>query len=125
MIRLVLSGAFDRHAGLKIIVGHMGECLPFMLARMDDFMNQDVTQLPRSVSQTILDHVTITTAGFFSQPPFLAALMTFGADRIMFSVDYPFSKNDRGRKFLDEMPLTPDDKAKIAHGNADRLLKLA
>jgi uncharacterized protein len=125
VLRLVLSGAFDRHPNLKIIVGHMGECLPFMLARFDDFLNPTVTALPRTVSQTILDHVTITTAGFFTQPPFLAALLTFGPERILFSVDYPFSKNDVGRKFLDEMPLSPADKEKIAHGNADRLLKLA
>ena len=125
VLRMVLAGTFDRHPGLKIIIGHMGEGLPTMLARCDDFMGQKVTGLPRTVSQTILDHVTITTAGFFTQPPFLAALLTFGADRILFSVDYPFSKNAAGRKFLDEMPVSPADKEKIAHGNADRLLKLA
>jgi hypothetical protein len=125
VLRMVLAGTFDRHPGLKIIIGHMGEGLPTMLARCDDFMGQKVTGLPRTVSQTILDHVTITTAGFFTQPPFLAALLTFGADRILFSVDYPFSKNDVARKFLDALPVSSDDKEKIAHGNADRLLKLA
>jgi uncharacterized protein len=125
VLRMVLAGTFDRHPNLKIIIGHMGEGLPTMLARCDDFMSQRVTGLPRTVSQTILDHVTITTAGFFTQPPFLAALLTFGADRILFSVDYPFSKNDAARKFLDDLPVSSDDKAKIAHGNADRLLKLA
>ena len=58
-------------------------------------------------------------------PPFLAALLTFGADRIMFSVDYPFSRNDVQRAFLDALPVSPDDRLKIAHGNADKLLKLA
>jgi predicted TIM-barrel fold metal-dependent hydrolase len=125
VLRMVLAGTFDRHPGLKIVIGHMGEGLPVMLARCDDFLSQRVTGLPRTVSQTILDHVTITTAGFFTQPPFLAALLTFGADRILFSVDYPFSKNDAARKFLDDLPVSSDDKAKIAHGNADRLLKLA
>jgi predicted TIM-barrel fold metal-dependent hydrolase len=124
VLRMVLAGTFDRHPGLKIIIGHMGEGLPTMLARCDDFMGQKVTGLPRTVSQTILDHVTITTAGFFTQPPFLAALLTFGADRILFSVDYPFSKNDVARTFLDALPVSSDDKEKIAHGNADRLLKL-
>jgi uncharacterized protein len=124
VLRLVLSGALDRHPRLKLIVGHMGEGLPTMLARCDDFMGQKVTGLPRTVSETILDHVTITTAGFFTQPPFLAALLTFGADRILFSVDYPFSKNDSGRAFLEELIVSPADKAKIAHGNADRLLQL-
>jgi uncharacterized protein len=125
VLRMVLGGTFDRHPRLKIIIGHMGEGLPAMLARCDDFLSQRVTGLPRTVSQTILDHVTITTAGFFTQPPFLAALLTFGADRILFSVDYPFSKNDAAKKFLDDLPVGSADKAKIAHGNADRLLKLA
>ena len=124
VLRMVLSGTFDKHPRLKIIIGHMGEGLPTMLARCDDFLAQRVTGLPRSVSQTILDHVTITTSGFFTVPPFLAALLTFGADRILFSVDYPFSRNDIARKFLDDLPVSPDDKEKIAHGNADRLLKL-
>jgi predicted TIM-barrel fold metal-dependent hydrolase len=124
ILRMVLTGTFDRHPGLKIIIGHMGEGLPTMLARCDDFLSQRVTGLPRTVSQTILDHVTITTAGFFTFPPFLAALLTFGADRILFSVDYPFSDNTIARKFLDDLPVSPDDREKIAHGNADRLLKL-
>jgi predicted TIM-barrel fold metal-dependent hydrolase len=55
--------------------------------------------------------------------PFMAALMTFGADRIMFSVDYPFSSNARARAFLDALPVSPADRAKIAYGNADRLMR--
>jgi uncharacterized protein len=76
------------------------------------------------VRQTILDHVWITTSGFFTMAPFMAALMTFGADRIMFSVDYPFASNARGRAFLDALPVSPTDRAKIAHANADRLMRL-
>jgi predicted TIM-barrel fold metal-dependent hydrolase len=125
VLRMVLTGTLDRHPRLKLIIGHMGEGLPTMLARCDDAMKQSMTGLPRTVSQTILDHVTITTSGFFTLPPFLAALLTFGADRILFSVDYPFAKNDDARAFLDTLPVTPDDKVKIAHGNADRLLKLS
>ena len=81
-------------------------------------------QLRRSVRQTILDQVWITTSGFFTMVPFMAALMTFGVDRIMFSVDYPFASNARARAFLDALPVSPADRAKIAHGNADRLLRL-
>jgi len=51
-------------------------------------------------------------------------LMTFGADRVMFSIDYPFSPNRRGRDFLDALPISPHDKVKLAHANADKLLKL-
>jgi predicted TIM-barrel fold metal-dependent hydrolase len=68
--------------------------------------------------------VWITTSGVFNQPPFIAALQTFGIDRIMFSVDYPFAPDARGRDFLDEVALSPSDMAKLTHGNADKLLRL-
>ncbi len=122
---MVLAGTFDRHPKLKIIIGHMGEGLPAALARADDTLPEKMTGLSRSVSRTILDQVWITTSGWFTLPPFLGALLTFGADRILFSVDYPFASNARsGGAFLDSLPVSPDDKIKIAHGNADRLLKL-
>ncbi|WP_428487036.1 amidohydrolase family protein [Rhodopila sp.] len=125
-LRLVLSGALDRHPGLKIVIGHMGEALPFMLDRIDETTAAEAkTHLRRSVRQTILDHVWITTSGFFTMVPFLAALTAFGVDRILFSVDYPFASNARARVFLDSLPVSPADRLKIAHGNADRLLRLA
>jgi hypothetical protein len=124
-LRLALSGTLDRHPGLKIIIGHMGEALPFMLDRIDETTAlQAKTLLRRSVRQTLLDQVWITTSGFFTPVPFMAALMTFGADRIMFSVDYPFASNARARAFLDSLSVSPADRAKIAHGNADALLRL-
>lgn len=72
------------------------------------------------------DQVWITTSGIFTVPPFLAALalLTFGIDRILFSVDYPYAPNERGRAFLQSLSLSPADLAKLAHGNADRLLRL-
>jgi len=124
-LRLVLSGALDRHPGLKIVIGHMGEALPFMLDRIDETTSATAKSvLQRSVRQTLLDQVWITTSGFFTMVPFVAALMTFGADRIMFSVDYPFASNARARAFLDALPVSPADRVKIAHGNADKLLRL-
>jgi uncharacterized protein len=124
-LRLVLSGALDRHPGLKIIIGHMGEALPFMLDRIDETTAAEAkARLKRSVRQTILDQVWITTSGFFTMVPFMAALLSFGVDRIMFSVDYPFASNARAKAFLDALPVSPADREKIAHGNADRLLRL-
>jgi predicted TIM-barrel fold metal-dependent hydrolase len=124
-LRLVLSGALDRHPGLKIVIGHMGEALPFMLDRIDETTAAEAkSRLRRSVRQTILDQVWITTSGFFTMVPFMATLMSFGVDRIMFSVDYPFASNARARAFLDALPVSSADRAKIAHGNADRLLRL-
>jgi predicted TIM-barrel fold metal-dependent hydrolase len=124
-LRLVLSGALDRHPGLKLVIGHMGEALPFMLDRIDETTAAEAkSRLSRSVRQTILDQVWITTSGFFTMVPFMAALMTFGVDRILFSVDYPFASNARAKAFLDALPVSPADRVKIAHGNADRLLRL-
>lgn len=124
VLRMVLAGTFDRHPRLKLIIGHMGEGLPAMMDRCDHSLGQKITGLPRTVSRTILDHVSITISGFFSLAPFMAALLTFGAERILFSVDYPFAENNDARAFLDTLPVPPDEKEKIAHGNADRLLKL-
>ena len=124
VLRMVLSGALDRHPSLKLIVGHMGEMLPMMMARADDVFSLDIEHLRRPISRTILDQVWITTSGIFTEPPFLAALLTFGIDRIMFSVDYPYASNAQGRAFLDRISLSPADMAKLTHGNADALLKL-
>jgi hypothetical protein len=101
----------------------MGEGLPAMLARCDQVFGPQVSYLKRSVSRTITDQVYVTTSGFFTLPPFMAALATFGIDRLMFSIDYPYSSNKQ-RTFLDSLTLAPEDIAKLAHGNADRLLKL-
>ena len=124
ILRMVLAGTFDKHPKLKMIIGHMGEMLPVMLARLDEVSVADVTHLKRKPSETIVEQVWITTSGVFSQPPFIAALQTFGIDRIMFSVDYPFAPDAMGRKFLNEVALSPADMAKLCHGTADALLKL-
>jgi predicted TIM-barrel fold metal-dependent hydrolase len=121
VLRLVLSGALDRHPRLKIIIGHMGEGLPAMLARCDQAFGPQVSYLQRSISRTITDQVYVTTSGFFTLPPFQVALATFGIDRLMFSIDYPFSSNQQGRTFLDSLTLAPEDMAKLTPGYADRL----
>jgi uncharacterized protein len=125
VLRMVLAGVFDRHPGLQLVIGHMGEMLPFMLARVDDNLPPAVTGLDRLPSEYILANVHITTSGLFSVPPLLCALMVFGADRVLFSVDWPYAPNTDGRRLLDTAPLSPDDLERIAHGNAERLLGLA
>jgi predicted TIM-barrel fold metal-dependent hydrolase len=124
VLRMVVAGTLDRHPRLKLIIGHMGEMLPMMLARADEVFALDIDHLKRPVSRTILDQVWLTTSGIFSEPPFLAALLTFGIDRIMFSVDYPYAPNAKGRAFLDRLSLAPADMAKLTHGNVDALLRL-
>ena len=124
VLRMVLSGTLDLHPRLKLIIGHMGEMLPMMLARIDQVFALDIDHLKRPISRTMLDQVWLTTSGVFDEPPFLAALLTLGIDRIMFSVDYPYAANARGRAFLDRLALAPADLAKLTHRNADALLKL-
>ena len=124
VLRLVMAGTLDRHPRLKLIIGHMGEMLPMMLRRIDEVSAVDTDHLSRPVSRAILDQVWLTTSGIFSEPPLLAALLTFGIDRIMFSVDYPYSPNSKGRDFLGRLSLAPADMAKFTHRNADALLKL-
>jgi uncharacterized protein len=124
LLRLVLAGTLDKHPKLKIIIGHMGEMLPVMLARADAVFALDIGHLQRPISRAILDQVWITTSGIFTEPPLLAAQMTFGMDRIMFSVDYPYAPNMAGRRFLNSISLAPTDMAKLTHGTADALLKL-
>ena len=126
VLRLVFSGTLDRHPGLNLIIGHMGEFLPMAMARTDRATRDMLAKhSARSVAQQLRDQVYVTTSGLFTVPPLQVLLATFGVDRVMFSVDYPFSGNDLGRAFLDALPLAPADVAKIAHGNADRVLGLS
>jgi predicted TIM-barrel fold metal-dependent hydrolase len=121
---MVMGGVFERFPGLQVLVGHMGENLSFSLARADERLTPLATGLSASVADTVLQHVHVTTCGYTTDPPLLCALMVFGADRILFSVDHPFSDNAQATAFLRNAPLSPADKQKIAHGNAQRLLRL-
>ncbi|MBV9849278.1 MAG: amidohydrolase [Armatimonadetes bacterium] len=123
-LRLIVSGLFDRLPGLQIIIGHMGENLPFSLARAESVLSRAPKPLARPLSDYFHANFHVTTSGYFTLPPFLCALEVVGADRLLFSVDYPFSTNPQGRTFLDSLPVAPADKEKIAHGNAERLLGL-
>ena len=122
VLRMIATGVFDRHPGLRLVVGHCGEMLPFMLARIDALLTLPGLEL--KPSEYFLRNVWVTTSGLFSLPPVMCTIEVLGIDRVMFSVDYPFGTNAEGRALLDQLPLTPADKAKIAGGNAARLLRL-
>jgi uncharacterized protein len=123
-LRLIGSGLFDRFPKLQIIIGHMGEDLPFSIARADAILSRDTKSLKRKISEYFQQNFYITTSGYFTVPPFLCTLQVVGADRILFSVDYPYSPNTAGRDFLNTLPVGAEDLGKISHGNAERLLKL-
>jgi len=123
-LRLIVAGVFDRLPRLQVVIGHMGEAIPFMLARSGAQLTPDVTGLRKPLADYVRENLWVTTSGFFTLPPLLNALLVLGADRIIFSVDYPFASNDVGRSFLESMQVSQADREKIAHGNAERLLKL-
>lgn len=124
VLRLILSGAFDRYPRLQLIVGHMGEVLPFMLARLDRSLPVQVTKLERPIGAYLRENLHYTFAGFNYLPIFLDLLLQVGTARIMFSADYPYGSMVEARAFLEQLPISPADKELIAHGNAERLLGL-
>lgn len=124
VLRLILSGLFDRFPQQQVIIGHMGENLPFSLQRAATVLSPAARHLKRPVAEYFHSNFHVTSSGYFSQPPFLCALQVVGIDRLMYSVDYPFSANTTGRAFLDSIALPPSEKAKFAGGNAQQLLKL-
>lgn len=123
VIRVILGGTFDRYSRLQILVGHMGEALPFMLPRLDT-MNASVTKLNRPISAYLRENVYYTFRGFNYTPTFLNLLLEVGIDRIMFSADYPFQSMRQARAFLDQLPVSTADRERIAHRNAELLLRL-
>jgi uncharacterized protein len=123
VIRIILAGVFDRYPELQIVIGHLGEGLPFMLQRLD-VMPVAITGLQRPISAYLRENVHYTFSGFNFTSTFLDLLLQVGSDRVMFSTDHPYASMAEARAFLDKLPVSCSDKAKIAHGNAERLLKL-
>jgi uncharacterized protein len=123
VIRLILGGVFDRYPKLQIVVGHMGEGLPFMLQRLD-VMPTAMTKLNRPISAYLRENVHYTFSGFNFTPTFLDLLLQAGVDRIMFSADHPYGSMAAARAFLDQLPVSSSDRERIAHGNAERLFGL-
>lgn len=124
VVRLALGGVFDRFPKLQIVVGHMGEALPFMQPRLDDMMSPQMTKLNRPISAYLRENLWYTFSGFNFQQNFLNLLLQVGAERIMFSVDHPYGSMVQARTFLDALPISEVDREKIAHGNAERLYKV-
>ena len=124
-LRLVISGVFDAYPELKIILGHLGESLPFSLWRITHALARPGN---RSMASSFRDyfckHVWITTSGNFSNPALLCCVMEMGVDRILFSVDYPFVSNTPAASWIPTIPLCAEDTTKLLSGNAERLLRL-
>jgi len=124
ILRLILSGALDRYPRLQLVIGHLGEALPFMLPRINRQLRMELTKLRRPAGAYLRENVHYTISGFNFTPAFLDLLLEVGVDRIMFSADYPYGSMLQACTFLDQLPLSPRDKERIAHGNAEVLLRL-
>jgi predicted TIM-barrel fold metal-dependent hydrolase len=124
-LRLIVSGLFDKLPKLQLIIGHMGEGLPYALARSSGVLSGPA-RLQRPVAEYFQTNIHLTTSGYFTLPPLQCALDVVGIERMMFSVDYPFSPNTRGRDFLEliAQAISAEDLEKLAWGNAERLLKI-
>jgi 2,3-dihydroxybenzoate decarboxylase len=122
-IRIVLSGVLDEYPNVKIVLGHLGEGLPFLLWRIDHALSRPGNK-KLNFREKFSRNFWITTSGNFSDPALLCSIQELGADRILFSVDWPFVENAPGVEWLEGVHLNQADKDKILHGNAKELLKL-
>src|SRR5213080_4112221 len=111
-IRMVLSGVFDAYPKLKIVLGHLGETLPFLVWRVDQALSRPGHKQV-SFRDVFCGNFYITTSGNFSDPALLCCVMEMGVDRILFAVDWPFVANPPATRWMESVPLADEDKAKI------------
>jgi len=123
-LRLIVSGVLDRLPTLQVIIGHMGEGIPYALARSNGILSAARKSAPRSVTETFLEQVHVTTSGYFTKPPFDCCREVIGLNRMMYSVDYPFSPNTKGKDFLTSLNLNEPDLTQLVQTNAERVLNL-
>ncbi|OBT54912.1 hypothetical protein VE04_04926 [Pseudogymnoascus sp. 24MN13] len=130
ILGIYVNGIFDRFPKLQIVIGHMGENLPYQLWRFDHrmsyYVHEPLPKAKRSLRETMKTNISITTSGHYGTPSLLFAIQELGIDRVLFSIDYPYETIDEGPKWFDSITeLTEDQKKQIAFGNAEKLLKLS
>jgi predicted TIM-barrel fold metal-dependent hydrolase len=125
-LRIMFAGVFDAYPKLKIILGHLGEGLPFSMHRLNDHSYQAAARrgLKKTPLQYLKDNMVVTTSGNWYEPAFVCTLLALGADAILWAVDWPYESNATGMEFFNKLSLNDIDKAKIAHLNAEKLLRL-
>ncbi|HVA14490.1 MAG TPA: amidohydrolase family protein [Stellaceae bacterium] len=123
-LRIVFAGVFDAYPDLKIILGHLGEGLPFSMHRLNNHTHEAARRrgLKRAPIEYLKDNLVVTTSGNWYEPAFLCTLLALGIDNILFAVDWPYEANMVAMKFLEDLPISAADKEKVAYRNAERLL---
>lgn len=132
MLRIIVSGVFDRFPGLRMVLGHLGEALPYWLFRID-FMHRAmvaanrypaVKKLNRKPSEYFKENIYVTTSGMAWQPPILYAQSVLGVDRVMYAMDYPYQFVPEEVRVTDELPISDADKRKLYQTNAESVFSL-
>jgi 2,3-dihydroxybenzoate decarboxylase len=121
-IRMMLSEIPEKFPKLKLVLGHMGEAIPFLMERIDESLARDVGGR-RFFRERFLRHFTVTTSGNFSDAALACAIAELGAERIMFSIDFPYVAREPGRAWIDAVNIDDASRTAILNGNATRLLK--
>jgi len=126
-LRLMASGLFDRHPKIQVILGHLGEGLPYSIWRADHRIGKYAHGIPakKKLSEYLGSNFYLTTSGNFRFQTLFDAMLEMGADRILFSVDYPFEEVGEAAEWFEGVSLSPADRKKIASENAAKLFKLA
>jgi 2,3-dihydroxybenzoate decarboxylase len=117
---------FDRYPRAQVVLGHMGETLPFMLWRLDSRYEFTMTdrRVKRNPSAYLRDNFSVTTSGQCSDVPLLASLASLGQERVMFSIDYPYESSEVAGQFMASAAISEETRALVGHANAQALLKL-
>ena len=124
VVRMILSGIFDKLPGLKLFSGHWGEFVPCFLERMDAILTQDKTGLNKKISEYYKEHIFLTPSGILSEMQLEYCVKLMGASHILYAVDYPYVKPENAGDFLMNSNLDTEEKEMISHRNAERLMKL-
>jgi predicted TIM-barrel fold metal-dependent hydrolase len=125
-LRIMFAGVFDAYPKLKIILGHLGEGLPFAMHRLHDHTYKSAARrgLKKTPLDYIKDNLVVTTSGNWYEPAFVCTLLALGVDKILFAVDWPYEPNRVGRDFLRNLSISDEDREKIAHLNAERVFRM-
>jgi 2,3-dihydroxybenzoate decarboxylase len=125
-LRLITSGLFDRYPGVNIILGHLGETLPFGIWRVQHIINRRgmCKDLKKNIASYLADNFFITTSGNFRTQALLNTMLEVSSDRILFSTDYPYESAEEAATWFDSCTISEPDRLKIGRENAVKLFNL-
>jgi 5-carboxyvanillate decarboxylase len=134
-MRMIISGVFDDFPNLKVVLGHMGEGIPYWLYRIDYmylkapaslyYKSASGRRLKRKPSEYVRDNFLITTSGMNTHSVLQYCHSVLGPDNIMFAIDYPYQESVEAAHFMQTAPLPEQDIQKIAHANAEKVFRIA